>query len=465
MKKLKFLKQPYYILIALNGFFGLLLFYYWLLRQVTTFGIFLETGAGNPLHLYSSIALDLFSAVFFGLNAAVLAYAWENSKLSAKGANLIGGIFGAAGAACPTCGAFLLSLIGAGGGLAFLPFKGLEVKAVSLAFFVFGFIFAAKNIKENCEDCAVEDNPPRKINFQIPAAVFVFFLFFSFQALVFELRLSAPKADLSAVSDKQKLYQEIAAKVLPAGGFKTKINFGGALFPRLVETGAIDLEKFKALYENRGELTAEQWNILTKGSDEFIAINSENANFLVNIFWALGIANKNPILEKSPMITGNWSVFDFASTGGWSLGKEENGGAYYNKFELIKLSPERQKIAGYVAENSYRPCCGNSAAFPDCNHGAALLALIELGASQGLTKEELFDVGVKFNSFWFPSQYVQTALYFKILKGLDWDKVGGEEIMSEKYSSAGGWYQNVGGFIKQIPDLIPEKKGASGCGA
>lgn len=279
------------------------------------------------------------------------------------------------------------------------------------------------------------------------------------------MRLGAPKADLSAVSDKQKLWEETAAKVLPSQGFETKINFGGQLFPRLVETGAIDLEKFKALYQSRGGLKPEQLKILTEGSDDFIAINAENAGFLVNIFWALGIANKSEILEKSPMITGKWSVFDFASTGGWTLGREENGGVYYNKFELIKLTPERQKIAAYVAENSYRPCCGNSTAFPDCNHGAALLALIELGASQGLSKEELFGVGVKFNSFWFPRQYIETALYFKILKNIDWEDADPEEIMSEKYSSAGGWYQNVGGFIAQIPGLVPEEKNVSGCGA
>ncbi|MEK7123628.1 MAG: hypothetical protein AAB851_01910 [Patescibacteria group bacterium] len=522
MGKLKFLKQPYYVLIALDAGLGLLLLYYWLLRQVTTFGIFWESAAGDSFYLYSSIALDLFSAVFFGLNAALLVYAWENSKLAAKGGlfsakgglpSAVGGIFGAIGAACPTCGAFLLSLAGAGGALSLLPFKGLEVKAVSLMFLAAGFLFALKNIKEDCADCVIQETEPEpepepfpepppipeppplpdfppppipeppplpdfppppvpwpfsnaeKKSFKFPAAVLVLILLLGWQVVAFELRLSAPKADLSAVSDKQKLWEETAAKVLPAEGFQTKIRFGGALFPRLVETGIIDLEKFKALYETRGDLTREQSDILTKGSKNLIMINSQNANFLVNIFWALGIANKNPILEKSPMITGKWSVFDFASTGGWTLGKEENGGVYYNKFELIGLSPEQQKIAEYAAENSYRPCCGNSTAFPDCNHGAALLALIELGASQGLSKEELFDVGVKFNSFWFPRQYIETALYFKILKNIDWEDADPEEIMSEKYSSAGGWYQNVGGFIKQIPGLVPEEKSAAGCGA
>lgn len=511
MKRLNFLKQPYYVLIALDAGLGLLLAYYWLLRKVTTFGIFLENGASDPFHLYFSIGLDSLSAVFFGLNAAVLAYIWSNSALPAKGANIFGGIFGAVGAACPTCGAFLLSLIGAGSGLALLPFKGLEVKAISLAFFAAGFLLAARNIKDNCGDCVVQETEPEpepfpepppipeppplpdfppppipeppplpdfppppvpwpfstdeKKSLKFPAALFVFFLFLSFQAAAFELRLGAPKADPETITDKQRLWEETAAKVLPSRGFETKINFGGQIFPRLVETGAIDLEKFKALYESRGGLLTEQLEILTEGGDNLITINAENSNFLVNIFWALGIADKNEILEKSPMITGKWSVFDFASTGGWSLGKEKNGGVYYNKFELIKLSPEQQKIAEYVAENSYRPCCGNSTAFPDCNHGAALLALIELGASQGLSKEELFDIGVKFNSFWFPRQYIETALYFKILKNIDWEDANPEEIMSEKYSSAGGWYQNVGGFIAQIPGLVPEEKNVSGCGA
>ena len=37
-----------------------------------------------------------------------------------------------------------------------------------------------------------------------------------------------------------------------------------------------------------------------------------------------------------------------------------------------------------IAKNAYRSCCDNSTFFQDCNHGWALLGLLQLGAGQGL---------------------------------------------------------------------------------
>lgn len=49
------------------------------------------------------------------------------------------------------------------------------------------------------------------------------------------------------------LYYETAAKVVPAGGFKTKIVLGDSP-AKLVEYGVIDMEKIGGLYESRGGL-------------------------------------------------------------------------------------------------------------------------------------------------------------------------------------------------------------------
>jgi hypothetical protein len=84
------------------------------------------------------------------------------------------------------------------------------------------------------------------------------------------------------------------------------------------------------------------------------------------------------------------SLFNLPSTGGWTLGKEENGGAYFNEFRIVELTPEQEALVTRIAKNTYRPCCNNSTFFQDCNHGSALLGLLELGASQGLTADELY---------------------------------------------------------------------------
>ncbi|MFN3476037.1 MAG: hypothetical protein ACK4Z6_00570 [Candidatus Methylomirabilales bacterium] len=44
----------------------------------------------------------------------------------------------------------------------------------------------------------------------------------------------------------------------------------------------------------------------------------------------------------------------------------------------------------------------------------ALLGLIELMAANGFRREEILKAALKFNAFWFPQQYVETALLFQL---------------------------------------------------
>ena len=269
--------------------------------------------------------------------------------------------------------------------------------------------------------------------------------------------------DLSQVKPEQisAEYEKAVQELFPTDGWTVPIKLGDSLL-KLVEVGAIDLEKFKKLYESRGGLSEEQLRILTEPSDEEITINFENSNFLLNILWPLGLANKNPVLEESPM--NGPLVSRFASSGGWILGKDNDGGVYFNKFEIIRLTPEEQTIAQYVAENTYRPCCGNPTSFPDCNHGAALLGLIELGASEGLTQEQLFDISLKFNSFWFPETYLEIALFYKLKQGIDWPKVNPEEAMGYNFSSGPGWLTYVRPEIDKIRHFLPQEGNGTSCG-
>ncbi len=261
-----------------------------------------------------------------------------------------------------------------------------------------------------------------------------------------------------------KEYEQLSAQLFPEKGFEVPVKLGDSV-PKLVEAGVIDVDKFKSLYDQRGGISEEDLAVFTKPSDKNLTINFENSNFLLNILWALGIANKNPILDSGPMMTEYKNdLGNFASTGGWTLGKEKNGAAYFSKFEIIKLTPEQQKIADYVASNTYRPCCGNSTAFPDCNHGVALLGLIELAASQGLSQKEIFDIALKFNSFWFPQNYLETALYFKLNKNTGWEKVNPEEILGYNYSSIQGWTQNVKPEIDKVRASLPKQGGGGSCG-
>lgn len=60
----------------------------------------------------------------------------------------------------------------------------------------------------------------------------------------------------------------------------------------------------------------------------------------------------------------------------------------------------------------FRPCCGNSTAFPDCNRGMAVLGLLELLLSQGATEDELYEAARVFNAYAFSETYITLAAYF-----------------------------------------------------
>src|SRR3989344_6501798 len=66
---------------------------------------------------------------------------------------------------------------------------------------------------------------------------------------------------------------------------------------------------------------------------------------MLNMFWALGLANKNDILEHGPMIDPQYGgAGGFASTGGWTLA-QGNAMDHYSMNQLITLTPEQQKMA------------------------------------------------------------------------------------------------------------------------
>ena len=160
---------------------------------------------------------------------------------------------------------------------------------------------------------------------------------------------------------------------------------------------------------------------------------------------------------------GTGDLGNFASTGGWTLGKKK-ATELYSKSDLIGLNSGQQKILEEFAYNSYRPCCSNPTAFPDCNHGMAALGLGELMASQGASKDEIFEAFKYFNSFWFPQTYFDVANYFKAKDGQDWSQVPGSVAAGKDYSTPQGW-QRVRGWLKDQGLLQEAPSGGGGCGA
>lgn len=237
---------------------------------------------------------------------------------------------------------------------------------------------------------------------------------------------------------QEKELIQLYEQVNPAGGYALPVSYGN-LGPRLLASGVIDYDAFAAIYENSGNpMTSAEVEILTPGSEEKIVITTENAHFLLNFFWAVGLVNKNSILTEGPMMQNSEGQVDrFASTGGWTLATKSVKELYAH-VDLISLTPEQQAHVEEVASAVYRPCCDNPTLFPDCNHGMAMLGLLELMASQGASVDEMFEAAKYVNAYWFPQQTLETAIYLKADKDVDFAGADARLVVSKNFSSATG---------------------------
>jgi len=244
-------------------------------------------------------------------------------------------------------------------------------------------------------------------------------------------------------------------KVTPAEGVTLPAKWGD-LGAKMASVGVIDKVKLEELYAGRGGLNGEERKLLEDLDNGYLKITPENSGFVLNLLWALGLGNKNEILENGPMTDEKYGgTGGFASTGGWTLARGD-AMSHYSMHRFIVLTPEQQSLAERVAKGIYRPCCGNSVYFPDCNHGMAMLGLLELMASQDVSEEEMYKAALAVNSYWFPNTYLTIAKYLKS-QGKDWSSAEPKEILGYNYSSGTG-YQKLLEKIKN-----PETKGGGGC--
>lgn len=275
--------------------------------------------------------------------------------------------------------------------------------------------------------------------------------------LVMRRKIDTIQKQLVESQDPQAVVRQATADVLPAGGYRTSLKWG-VIGKKLVEAGAIDKNKYLESFKSEADGGLEL-DILEGDTGKFIEINENNSRFVVNTLWALGLVNKSKVLDEGPMKTGGTEPGNFASTGGWTLGSKP-AMELYSSLELIPLTPQEQETVRKIAENVFRPCCGNSTAFPDCNHGMAALAYIELAVSQGQTEKQIYKDLLGLNSFWFPSTYVEMAVYFKKEKNTEWKNVDPKTALSNDYSSAQG-AAKINKAIENVPGI---KSRGGGCG-
>ena len=125
-------RRPDFLSTAVAGLLVMAAAYYLLLVQVTTLHTMLGRLSATPLYLVILAMLVPLAFVLFGANTGIAAMLLRaRLGIRGQGGTIAGGALGAFAAGCPSCGAFLLSLIGVTAGLSALPFAGLEIWAGS----------------------------------------------------------------------------------------------------------------------------------------------------------------------------------------------------------------------------------------------------------------------------------------------------------------------------------------------
>lgn len=149
-------------------------------------------------------------------------------------------------------------------------------------------------------------------------------------------------------------------------------------------------------------------------------------------------------------------VGGFASTGGWTIGAKSPA-ELYSSTKIMALTEEQQARLLEVAAGVYRPCCNNPTDFPDCNHGMAMLGLLELMASQNASLDEMFETAKYVTAFWFSQQMLEVATAFKAANDVDFNKVDAKMIVSSQFASISGFqavhqWLSQNGLLEQAPN-------------
>jgi len=312
------------------------------------------------------------------------------------------------------------------------------------------------------EETIIKLKKQRNILFAITVTV-VALLFFTYINSIKGLLSKNAQDNIAKQSPQDKKQNQdrqnisvLANEVLPTEGVELPVVWKG-MGKSLVLAGVIDDAKFQEVYAGRGELSADEQKLLFADDNGHITINTKNASLLLNLLWAFGLSNKNDVLEKGDMMDPQYGgAGRFASTAGWTLSQGETMD-HYSKHRFMTLTAEQQSAVEEVAKNIYRPCCGNSTYFPDCNHGMAMLGLLELMASQNVSKKNMYQYALAVNSYWFPDIYLNIANYFKNIERVNWDKVDPKKALSYDYSSNRG-YQQI------LSKIEPQKSQSNGGG-
>ena len=319
---------------------------------------------------------------------------------------------------------------------------------------------------ENTEDASHKKTNKKEYNiWKAIAVVLIVFIFVTNFNQTISLKKENEALRSVNVLDKNKIEDEskiskLEEDVLPKDGIVLPIKWDN-LGKKMIEAGVIDKDKFEAITKrSSGLLTTEQTNLLYGEGTGSVKMTIDNAQFLLNLFWGFGLANKSTVLDSGPMSQNNIAP-RLASTGGWTISVGGDPMKHFSAHNFVVLSAEQSKKVEEITKNIYRPCCGNSTYFPDCNHGMAMLGLVELLVANGISDQDIYKIALRVNYYWFPDTYLTIATYLED-KGIVWSSANSKEILGADYSGGQGYQKIKAEVDAKYRQNLPQGLG-SGC--
>lgn len=154
IKKILFLKEivrKYSLLFIISSLIFFIVFYLLTLATTTEHSLSIFIMMNGISYTILTFFLLAVIALLLGVYISLVVYSFK-IKIKAKkiggSIGVIGLIVGLFSAGCPMCGAFLFGLLGFPLALFFMPFKGLELRVLSILLLLFSVYFLAKSLNK-----------------------------------------------------------------------------------------------------------------------------------------------------------------------------------------------------------------------------------------------------------------------------------------------------------------------------
>ena len=149
--------KKYYILTFIVAVIAFIVFYKLMLVNIANHSLKIFIMMSGYNYTFFTLLSFVVISLLFGVYINLVVYKFNLIKTikRKKGGSIgfwgyFGLIAGVFGAGCPTCGSLMFTLLGAPLALMYFPFKGLELRILSIIILLMAIYFFGKSIGEGC---------------------------------------------------------------------------------------------------------------------------------------------------------------------------------------------------------------------------------------------------------------------------------------------------------------------------